>query len=418
MAVVKRYRLFIECDTEAERDATWPLDSLIYCLDTEKYYKIDGGDFTEVPADEIFLTSLIPIEKLAFGGVPGEQKYLRSDGTWAEPDEAAVLALLDGVAPAGDTLKKLYDLIIGIGQFADNHDASGGLLPTVGTGASGAIDKSDYWIVSVTGTIAGLGDVKSGDVIYARINNAAVAADFFVVEKNQDQATDTVMGLVKLYTNLTASNTDGAASQAAVKAVVDLLATIIAVQNSTYTGASVSGTDTYTAALAPAITAYVKGQRFELTDVNANTVTNPTMNLNGLGVKNLLDYKGAALTVGVFAGTVIVVYDGTAFRMIGGGGSGGGSTAATTTFTPAGGLSATDVQAALQELDTEKAADADVVKLTGNQTVAGVKTFSSFLVTPLSAPTTNYQVANKKYVDDSVVATRNVGSIMYEFYNN
>ena len=236
----------------------------------------------------------------------------------------AIDGLKGGVGSAGDTLKKLYDLIIGIGQFADDHDASGGLLPTVGTGASGAIDKSDYWIVSVAGTITGLGDVKAGDVIYARVNNAAVAADFFVIEKNQDQATNTVMGLVKLYTNLSASNTDGAVSQAAMKAVIDLVATIIAVQNSVYTGASASGTDTYIAALAPAITAYVKGQRFELTDVVANTVTNPTLNINGLGAKNILDYKGAALTVGVFAGTVIVVYDGTAFRMIGGGGSGGG----------------------------------------------------------------------------------------------
>lgn len=42
-----------------------------------------------------------------------------------------------------------------------------------------------------------------------------------------------------------------------------------------------------------------------------------------------------------------------------------------------------------------------VVRLTGNQTVAGVKTFSSFPVTPSSAPTTDYQAANKKYVDDS-----------------
>lgn len=45
---------------------------------------------------------------------------------------------------------------------------------------------------------------------------------------------------------------------------------------------------------------------------------------------------------------------------------------------------------------------ADVVALTGNQTVAGVKTFSSFPITPSSAPTTDYQVANKEYVDDTV----------------
>lgn len=41
------------------------------------------------------------------------------------------------------------------------------------------------------------------------------------------------------------------------------------------------------------------------------------------------------------------------------------------------------------------------VATTGAETVAGVKTFSSFPVTPSSAPTTNYQTANKKYVDDN-----------------
>lgn len=41
------------------------------------------------------------------------------------------------------------------------------------------------------------------------------------------------------------------------------------------------------------------------------------------------------------------------------------------------------------------------VKLTGNQTVDGIKTFTSFPVTPSSAPTADYQVANKKYVDDN-----------------
>lgn len=45
------------------------------------------------------------------------------------------------------------------------------------------------------------------------------------------------------------------------------------------------------------------------------------------------------------------------------------------------------------------------VKLTGDETVAGVKTFSSFPVTPSSAPTTDYQVANKKYVTDNVPAS-------------
>jgi hypothetical protein len=39
------------------------------------------------------------------------------------------------------------------------------------------------------------------------------------------------------------------------------------------------------------------------------------------------------------------------------------------------------------------------VSLTGNETVAGVKTFSSFPITPSSSPTTDYQVSNKYYSD-------------------
>lgn len=46
------------------------------------------------------------------------------------------------------------------------------------------------------------------------------------------------------------------------------------------------------------------------------------------------------------------------------------------------------------------------VKMLGDETVAGVKTFSSFPVTPSSAPTTSYQVANKLYVDTKVKSLR------------
>lgn len=42
--------------------------------------------------------------------------------------------------------------------------------------------------------------------------------------------------------------------------------------------------------------------------------------------------------------------------------------------------------------------------LTGNQTVAGVKTFSSIPKIPTTAPTADEEVAGKKYVDDNVTA--------------
>ena len=48
--------------------------------------------------------------------------------------------------------------------------------------------------------------------------------------------------------------------------------------------------------------------------------------------------------------------------------------------------------------------DTNYVAMTGNQTVAGIKTFSSFPVSPSSAPTADYEMANKKYVDDTAFA--------------
>lgn len=179
--------------------------------------------------------------------------------------------------------------------------------------------------------------------------------------------------------------------------------TIIKVQNSTTTTASVSGTDTYTATLAPAITAYVEGQTFKLTDVIANTVTNPTINFNGLGAKNLVNYKNQALSVGDFVGSVIVMYDGTAFRMVGG--SGGGGTAATTTFTPAGGIAATNVQAAIEELDTEKAPLSSPA-LTGNPTAPTQSTSDN-----------STKIATTAFVQAAISAGVNAGSKLY-MYNN
>jgi len=45
------------------------------------------------------------------------------------------------------------------------------------------------------------------------------------------------------------------------------------------------------------------------------------------------------------------------------------------------------------------AAQAGAVALTGNETVAGIKTFSSFPLLPSSVPTTSYQAVHKSYVD-------------------
>jgi len=141
---------------------------------------------------------------------------------------AAITTLKGGVPSPGDTLNKLYNLIIDQGTFVGGFDASFGALPTTGSGTSGAIDKGDYWKVTVAGTITGLSpnaDLKPGDVLYAAISGASVAADFFAIQGNIDQATSSVLGIVKLYSNLSASNTDGSVTQAAMVTALSAYAT-------------------------------------------------------------------------------------------------------------------------------------------------------------------------------------------------
>lgn len=60
-------------------------------------------------------------------------------------------------------------------------------------------------------------------------------------------------------------------------------------------------------------------------------------------------------------------------------------------------LSATNTQQAIDELASEKANDSGVVHDTGNETIAGVKTFSSSPIVP--TPTTATQAVNKEYAD-------------------
>jgi len=79
----------------------------------------------------------------------------------------------------------------------------------------------------------------------------------------------------------------------------------------------------------------------------------------------------------------------------------GDYTATQVTNTPTGNIAATTVQAAITELDSEKAADSAVVHNTGNETVAGVKTFSGSPIVP--TPTTSGQAATKGYVDSAIV---------------
>ncbi len=88
-------------------------------------------------------------------------------------------------------------------------DASGGVLPTAGSGPGGAIKRKDQYRVTVAGTFAGPPStpVQVGDQLIARIDNATLITDYIVLQGNAVLATPTVLGLVKLVQNIAGGST-------------------------------------------------------------------------------------------------------------------------------------------------------------------------------------------------------------------
>lgn len=99
------------------------------------------------------------------------------------------------------------------------------------------------------------------------------------------------------------------------------------VQNSTaHVIGSVSGTNTITGNLTPAITAYVAGQTFRFVAAGANTGA-VTININGLGAKAVTKSGATALAGGdIPSGAAVqVFYDGTQFQLSSGAGGSSGA---------------------------------------------------------------------------------------------
>lgn len=127
----------------------------------------------------------------------------------------------------------------------------------------------------------------------------------------------------------------------------------------------------YLIAPSPVIASYVTGQTFSFRAVSANTTTS-TINVNGLGVKTIKNSVGGNLVANdILANQIVVVeYDGTDFQMISNSGRG-------------------------------------AVGLSGAETLAGLKTFSSIPVLPASDPTTGNEATRKSYVDANIIVFKN-----------
>lgn len=178
----------------------------------------------------------------AYRGDYGKIAYDHSIETAITDPHGSIAELRGGVNVAGDTLQKLYELILSIGQLVGDFNASGGTLPTTGTGISGGIDKGDIWQITTGGTlpvgVTPINTVTIGDALVARISNPTTAADFYVIKSAVGQATSSVLGILKLYTDLLSSNTDGTVTQAVIVTAITNLTNALSGKQATL----VSGT--------------------------------------------------------------------------------------------------------------------------------------------------------------------------------
>jgi hypothetical protein len=83
--------------------------------------------------------------------------------------------------------------------------------------------------------------------------------------------------------------------------------------NSDYYAADSGSSTAYVLTYSPAVNAYAAGQSFRFKATNTNTSTTPTLNINSLGAKTLVNTDGTAIAIGQIAsgGVVEVTYDGT-----------------------------------------------------------------------------------------------------------
>jgi hypothetical protein len=95
-------------------------------------------------------------------------------------------------------------------------------------------------------------------------------------------------------------------------------ATISQVQSSFGSFLTVAGTDTITATVSPALTAYAAGQMFAFVAANTNTGA-VTINISSLGAKSITKNGTTALVASDLTANYlfVIVYDGTQFQLVG-----------------------------------------------------------------------------------------------------
>jgi hypothetical protein len=161
--------------------------------------KINDGAVTtiKIGANQVTLAKLATVGNNTVIG--------NTSGGTATPSEITIvtdLANASSTTLATSTAIKTYiDANVGsLGNLEGAWSAASGSFPVGSTPVAGT-KAGDYWYVSVAGTTGGV-VFNVGDVIVAKVNAAStsLASDWIQLEVNRDQATESVIGLVKIAT--------------------------------------------------------------------------------------------------------------------------------------------------------------------------------------------------------------------------
>jgi len=176
-----------------------------------------------------------------------------------------------------------------------------------------SFNGSGTFVINSTGQPVVTNTVISSTAFNALTADLATGLTTTLTKDGQTTATANIpMGTFK-FTGL------GAGSAATDSANYGQLQT--AVQNSTGSFLTVSGTDTITATVTPSLTAYAVGQTFKFIAAATNTGA-VTINISALGAKSIVKNGSTALAAGELVSGAMyqIVYDGTNFQLIGAGG--------------------------------------------------------------------------------------------------
>lgn len=182
------------------------VDNLTLEISGDQVHIKDGGVDTAQLANEAVTTIKVEDKAIVFSKLQDlSQMTVMGSLAGGTPEEIAIIntndmsgASASSLATSGSVKAYIDATIANIGSLKGGFDAAANTnLPGTGT-----TKKGDYWYVTTAGSAQGI-TFNIGDVIIA--NKAAASAtnanDYIFLESNRDQATTTVLGLVKLATN-------------------------------------------------------------------------------------------------------------------------------------------------------------------------------------------------------------------------